>query len=275
MAKVESRYLKRTFEVASYESQENGDTIQVISHEALENIIHNQIPAEVGVRYDFQDMCITRNHCVVRCTITDAAGRRVQQIGETVPETLETEISKNYPALMASNRAFDRAVIRYLDLPGKTLSNLENNFAADAVNNGETTVNVGEKPPKEAPIGQNNAPTQPAANQAPAQNAGSQPAGGNTRPAQKQNAPAANNHPAPAAAAAAPSNTVPQGYDPGAVLCNVGSKYRNKPTAIAEMYKTDAGYVKWLAEKYSGTTEEAKKIRQAAIDYLKQVGGNS
>lgn len=141
MAKLKSSYLNIEFEFNAFESQENGEAIQIVSHESLEDIIHNQVPKELQARYDYNEMVVGRDHCVIRCTISDAKGRRVQAIGESVPETLETEISRCYPAVMAAQRAFDRAVIRYLGFSGKTLSNSEgvDNSGTD---NGGTDVDV-------------------------------------------------------------------------------------------------------------------------------------
>lgn len=266
MAKVLSRYLKQEFEVASYESQENGESVQVISHEALEDIVHNQIPAEMNVRYDFTDMAITRNHCVIRCTVSDKDGRRVQAIGETVPETLETEISQNYPALMASQRAFDRAVIRYLNIPGKVLSSLENPDK-DAVNHGETKVNLDEVAPDKAPV-TTGAPTktenaEPKPTAAPVNNAQQKATEAPQKP-QTAAAPAnqsAQNNPAASASAG-----------PGAMMCNVG-KYRSKPQTISQIYAVDPGYISWItSDKYTATTENAKALKKACVEFLKAAG---
>lgn len=272
MAKVLSRYLKQEFEVASYESQENGESVQVISHEALEDIVHNQIPAEKNVRYDFTDMAITRNHCVIRCTVSDKDGRRVQAIGETVPETLETEISQNYPALMASQRAFDRAVIRYLNIPGKVLSSLENPDK-DAVNHGETKVNLDEVAPDKAPVktgvpasADNGEPKPTAApvNNAPQKSAGA-PQEASGAP-QKPQTPVTTQPPAQNNAAA---ETV---KGPGAVVCDVG-RYRKEPKTIAAIYAEDPGYLSWInSDKYTATTEKAKALKKACAEFLAIVG---
>lgn len=176
MAKLKSSYLNIEFEVNAFESQENGDPIQIVSHESLEDIIHNQVPKEFQTKYDYNEMRIGRDHCVIRCTISDIAGRRVQAIGESVPETLETDISRCYPAVMAAQRAFDRAVIRYLGFSGKTLSNSEgvDNSGTD---NGGTDVDVNAAM-AEAAQAQNNQGA-PAAQNAVPRTAG--------QPAQQQN----------------------------------------------------------------------------------------
>jgi hypothetical protein len=104
-------------------------------HDSLEDVIHNQ--AE-GVEYNFDIISADRNHSVVRCTMANTDGsRRIVAIGESLPETLDNDIAQKYPTLIASQRAFDRAAIRFLDLPGKVLSNMEMSFIDDLM---DTTV---------------------------------------------------------------------------------------------------------------------------------------
>lgn len=321
MAKIKSNYLKLEFDVSSFESTEDGETVQVISHEALENIIHNLVPDEVGVRYELKDMHISRDHCVVSCVITDKkSGRRIQAIGETVPETLESEISKTYPALMAANRAFDRAAIRYLDLPGKTFSSLED-VGYNGADDGTTCVDVSDIPeeapivvspenvgerndaPQEAPMGaastekptattqgnssQQNGATATKPAQAPASQQNAAPAvKPDHAPAPQQNVtPSASsaqqagprqgtNHGTPPAQQTAPrqnaapaSQQVTSKSDPGAIICNVG-RYYNKNMTIAQVYASDPGHIKWVAEKYSATSAQAAEIRNACKSFL-------
>lgn len=120
-----SAHYDKNFEVAMTSYSENGKEVVIISHDALEDIIHNQIPVEEKVMYDFQCMTVNPNIPVICCTICDKRGRRVQAIGEATPRSLTTEIAKAYPTLMASQRAFDRAAIRFLNFPGKIYSNME------------------------------------------------------------------------------------------------------------------------------------------------------
>lgn len=119
---VKSRYLDRDFSVVAHEAAENG---LIISHDSLVDIIDNQIPPEMEIHYDFALVKSEKNHVVVTCTISDAKNRRIKDLGEATPDSLDTKISKNYPCLMAYYRAFDRAVIRYLAFPGKVFSSTE------------------------------------------------------------------------------------------------------------------------------------------------------
>lgn len=208
MAKLKSSYLNIEFEVNAFESQENGEALQIVSHESLEDIIHNQVPKELQAKYDYNEMRIGRDHCVIRCTISDVKGRRVQAIGESVPETLETDISRCYPAVMAAQRAFDRAVIRYLGFSGKTLSNSEgvDNSGTD---NGGTDVDVNAAM-AEAAQAQNN-------QGAPAtQNAAPRTAG---QPAQQQNSGQSQNY--------AGNQNAQQTYAPPAQMGSYGAPQQN------------------------------------------------
>ena len=120
--KIKSNYLGMEFDVPMYDIMLNGQDTSLVPHDALEDIILNQIPAEYGVKYDKVVEKAERDHAVVKCTITDAKGRRVQCLGESVAETLYSDIARGIPVTMAEIRAFDRAAIRYLDLPGKVYS---------------------------------------------------------------------------------------------------------------------------------------------------------
>lgn len=125
MSKIKSLYLKTEVEVAYNKTEVNGAPTTIITHDSLEDVILNQVPQELGVKYDKTVEYVAPGHSVVKCTISDKNGRRVQCLGESVEATLYTEISKGIPTLMAEIRAFDRAAIRYLALPGKVYSNEE------------------------------------------------------------------------------------------------------------------------------------------------------
>jgi hypothetical protein len=117
-----SKTLNKDINFATFEKEnEFGRPIKVIFHDSLQEVIHN----EAKVKYDFNFIVANADHTVVVCTMVDGSGRLIREVGEAVPATLDTEIARNYPSLIASQRAFDRAAIRYLDLPGKVFSNME------------------------------------------------------------------------------------------------------------------------------------------------------
>lgn len=123
--KITSKYLNLEFEVAVNETEIDGRMMTLIPHAALEDIIHNRMPEGYNVRYDKTLEYCNGQHCVAKCTITDAHGRRIQDFGESVPNTLSSEVARNIPATMAVIRAFDRAAIRYLAFPGKNVYSSE------------------------------------------------------------------------------------------------------------------------------------------------------
>lgn len=125
MAKLLSKYLNKEIDVVYNETEIGGVPTTIITHDSLEDVILNQIPEDVGVRYDKTLEHMDPEHCVVKCTFADKKGRRVQCFGESLPSTLYTDIAKTIPCIMAEIRAFDRAAIRYLNLPGKVYSNEE------------------------------------------------------------------------------------------------------------------------------------------------------
>lgn len=104
---------------------DGSETICLISHQSLKDILLNQIPVDIGIEYHFIVDKADVDHSVVRCIISDKSGRRIEALGESIPNTLTTQISLDYPTTMAKNRAFDQAVIDYIGMTGKVYSDLE------------------------------------------------------------------------------------------------------------------------------------------------------
>lgn len=107
--KVYSNTLKKTFEVNTYEVlDEFNNSIIVISHKSLETIavLENLNVAIKVVKAE-------RDHAVVLAKIGN-----ITKIGEAVTETLTGRIWPVHPVTCAMQRAQDRAIIAYLQLPG-------------------------------------------------------------------------------------------------------------------------------------------------------------
>lgn len=138
---LQSNSLNRTFEFVTFEKEENGKVVRIILHDSLEDVIHNQVG---GVSYSYNIVASNKDHSVVVCSMWDNNGRKVEGIGESIPATLDTEIAKNYPTLIATQRAFDRAAIRYLALPGKVFSNTEISLIDDVTDTVSATSSVKE-----------------------------------------------------------------------------------------------------------------------------------
>lgn len=125
---LESKYLQQKVDVTTIEKEENGRTLQIITHDSLRDIFLNQI---TGVTAEYQVISSDRYHSVVLCRVFNDKGRSITEIGESLPASLTDTISQNYPTLMAFQRAFDRALIAFLNFEGKVLSNLEINISID------------------------------------------------------------------------------------------------------------------------------------------------
>lgn len=114
---VTSRYIGVDYEIDLEEIEvEPGRVISNITHESLERIIFNEIPEDYGVKVSVPEpVNINVAHPVILRTISDNKGRCIRKLGEASPNTLTTQIAKDYPVTMADTRAFDRAAIAYLN----------------------------------------------------------------------------------------------------------------------------------------------------------------
>lgn len=143
---LQSKSLNRSFDFVTFEREENGRVIKIIMHDSLEDVIHNQA---TGIRYKFEIVSSDRAHSIVKCIMfNDDNTRYIEAVGESIPETLDNQIAQNYPTLIASQRAFDRAAIRFLNLPGKVLSNTEIPFIEDIVDDAFVAESVPTEPTK-------------------------------------------------------------------------------------------------------------------------------
>lgn len=116
-------------DVEVYEAKNDfGNPIHLIGHTELLNIIDNKMPEDIKIEYDWEDIQVLEpHHYIVKAWIKDSNGICVRAFGESLPATLKSDIAKQYPATMATNRAIDRAIIKYLDLP-RTYSTEEISF---------------------------------------------------------------------------------------------------------------------------------------------------
>lgn len=114
-----SKTLNKNLEVEVTTINEGTNTLNIIPHAKLEDIIYNDadcIAKNVQVR--FNTAVIETDHYCFFCSISDAGGRYCMGFGESTRATLTTEIARNYPALMAQKRAFDDAAMKYLGIAG-------------------------------------------------------------------------------------------------------------------------------------------------------------
>ena len=124
--KVKSQYLDREFEVSCWEMGEDGRKLTIIEHAAFEDIIFNELAEEpLKFEYDLIPIPGVAKYPAMKCVMKDDSGRCIIALGEAHPDSLVNNISRQNPVIMAGNRAFDRAAIRYLNLEGKVYSSDE------------------------------------------------------------------------------------------------------------------------------------------------------
>lgn len=135
--KVFGTYIEREIEIDTKE-----DGVAIIPHKVLEKLAD-----EFGVYYTFDTVFNNGVSAVFKCTATcDMPKRRSEAIGEASNRNLENEISKRYPSIMASKRAFDRAMIR---LFGFDEAYSDNEIEAQSKNTATVSENTA---PSEEPV---------------------------------------------------------------------------------------------------------------------------
>lgn len=120
---IYSKFLKREVEVDVKSIDDTNNDMKIISHDSLRELfLSGELGA--GISYQYSPIFMSGSHYAVLCTMK-ISGREVQEVGESLPATLTNPISKNYPILIAYQRAFDRALIAFLGFSGKVLSDTE------------------------------------------------------------------------------------------------------------------------------------------------------
>lgn len=121
--KIMFKYLGREIDVNLTEFQDVGEAVTIIPHDVLHDLIYNSEEAAKNNIQVHSAVAVSEpGHYAFYCIINDKNGRRIEGFGESTPGTLTTEISRNYPALMANKRAFDDAAIKFLGCEGKVYS---------------------------------------------------------------------------------------------------------------------------------------------------------
>ena len=113
-------YSKRLDREIELRTEKYGD-LELISHQSLVDVFSELNGVDITYDVVSSDM----RHSVIFGTITDDKGNRVTELGEALDASLANNIARMYPTTMAFTRAFDRAVVKYLMLPGKNYSNTE------------------------------------------------------------------------------------------------------------------------------------------------------
>ena len=114
---VQSVFLNQPIILDAYLSQETNT--YVITHNSLKAFMlrkQHELArdgAKIKIAYDAVESSLS--HSVVDCTI-ECGNYIVTETGESCVATLNTAIAKSYPYLEAQIRAYDRAVISFLQL---------------------------------------------------------------------------------------------------------------------------------------------------------------
>jgi len=113
-------YSKRLEKDIELQTEKYGD-LELISHQSLVDVFSGLD----GVDITYSVISSDTRHSVIFGTISDSKGIRITEIGEALDASLANDISRMYPTTMAFTRAFDRALVKYLMLPGKNYTNSE------------------------------------------------------------------------------------------------------------------------------------------------------
>lgn len=230
---IKSNYLNEEFEVSCWEMTKGGRTTTIVEHAAFEDIVFNRLQKLDGFKYSIEPI-VGFMHPVVKCTMCDNSGREIITIGEADPDTLVNNISRQNPVIMAANRAFDRAAIRFLNLEGKVYSSEEipDNDDHDQGDNEpiENGIEIGDDTVIVEDVVE----------------------------------------PVDSAGKTSNNKSEADSHNPGAVVINFG-KYRGKNKTVAEIWATDPSWADYGTKMNQDTCgETTKKQIQALKDYKNQ-----
>lgn len=287
---IKSTYLKKEIEIDSVDFVDGQEDVKIIPHATLEDIVYNDpICVENVVQPHFLCVVSEPHHYAFLCTLTDRNGRRVEGIGESLPETLTTDIARKYPVLMAQKRAFDDAALKFLGITdaysdaqiqkdkafenGKTSSPKQEDTPANssaiipekAPSSKHSAIILEDAAPVEEPVHMTVDKDEEVVLK-PSAPAHSEPSSGAAMPvvSAPSVAPTAT-PPAAAVASAAPE------YDPGSEILLCGKLKRMK-VSIREAFKTDPSAVTWVAFVMGENNAMQKKQKKCCADFLASIG---
>lgn len=112
--KLFSKTLNKNIDLLATTRLSDNKKVIIVTHKSLLNCF-NEIQLEHKLKLELKELHISLNHNVFLAKISDKNGFEVQEIGETTPDTLNSQIARENPALVAAQKAFDRAIIQYLN----------------------------------------------------------------------------------------------------------------------------------------------------------------
>lgn len=153
--KIFSNTLGTEIEVSVYSKEDNGRKLNIIPHKWIDDFANNKAYKMIpGFQKKTIIEHISDTLTFARCIVTDGL-KEVEEFGEARDGSLDSEISKNYASTMACNRALDKAILTFLELPNKYYSDLEikpdlgEEINNDVVTTKPNTKNSKEELPKE------------------------------------------------------------------------------------------------------------------------------
>ncbi len=100
--------------------QENRPGEYVLLHNGLKSymlgLMSEQAKNKTPISIEYTPVETALSHSIAHCSIEWAGGYKVTETGESSVATLNSTVAKNYPYMQAEIRAFDRAVISFLQL---------------------------------------------------------------------------------------------------------------------------------------------------------------
>lgn len=286
--KINIVYLGKELDLSLSQFASGNDIINIVPHAALEDIIFNDpVCNERNVQVHYTPIVTEPGHYAFLCAISDKNGRRVEGVGESLEATLETEISRNYPTLMAVKRAFDDAAIKFLRIDKAYSDNQIDVGSLDeasdkASRRGESKEETVESAVDTAPE-ESDTTDQPDTEsteyaEEPAPAPVEQPA-----PALEEEKPAAKTtrrtEEKAAAAAPAPATTTPASaplatsggdkFDTTKICCG-SMKRLNK--SVREVYNEKPDAIRWIAWQMNPLSESSKDQQQICREFLASVG---
>lgn len=122
---VKSEIAGKQITLQGYDADEN---TFIITHTSIKRAMLRLMGQSLSkkditpIRYHYETVSSNMDHCIVNCTFS-IGNYEVTETGESIPASLSSAVSKMYPYLEAQRRAFDRAVISFLqlDLDGRMI----------------------------------------------------------------------------------------------------------------------------------------------------------
>jgi hypothetical protein len=286
-------------------SDEPGRDLKLATHDELKKLCFTETATKNGVSMHTSLSFAENGHYAYQSVISDKNGRRFEALGESLPDTLTSKVSREYPAFMAFKRAEDAAIIGFFGLEGKVYSDqqIETPAKGKAESSkskapSETSAKPSFEDPAEDAMKTESGPkTDPepkaetktksrakaetevkaetkAEAKAETKAAGKpapsfeEPEDGSEAEAEAEAEVKAKAEPEPEAGPEDKPESE-QGEDPGSAIVTVG-RYKGRGLSIREVFETKGGSdsIVWIAEAWIPRNEEGEALQKAARKFL-------